>query len=153
MEVINVIQEFKGEYAFLSNFYPSTFILDGKIYPTVEHYFQAQKTTNKKDFQYVLSATTPGQAKARGRKIKLREDWGDEKVKDDIMFYGVYAKFDQNKDIQYRLISTYKHILVEGNTWGDTYWGMDLRTGIGKNKLGIIIMRCRELFIGGGEFI
>ena len=47
MEVILVILEFKGEYAFLSNFYPSTFILDGKIYPTVEHYFQAQKTTNK----------------------------------------------------------------------------------------------------------
>ncbi len=153
MEVINVIQEFKGEYAFLSNFYPSTFILDGKIYPTVEHYFQAQKTTNKKDFQYVLSATTPGQAKARGRKIKLREDWVDEKVKDDIMFYGVYAKFDQHKDLQYKLISTSTQILKEGNNWGDTYWGVDLRTGIGKNKLGIIIMRCRELFIGGGEFI
>lgn len=151
MEVINVIQEFKGEYAFLSNFYHAPFILETITYPTVEHYFQAKKTTNRMDFQKVLFTNSPNAAKSIGRKIKMRSDWNQ--VKDNIMFHGVYAKFDQNKDLQYKLISTSTQILKEGNNWGDTYWGVDLKTGIGENMLGKILMRCRELFIGGGEFI
>jgi len=140
-----MILEFKGEYAFLSNFYHAPFTLDRKTYPTVEHYFQAQKSKDLKDFQKILSAKSPGEAKSLGRKVKLRSDW--DQIKDDIMFHGVYAKFDQNEDIQYKLISTSTHILKEGNNWGDTYWGVDLKTGEGKNMLGKILMRCRELFI------
>lgn len=140
-----MILEFKGEYAFLSNFYQAPFTLDGKTYPTVEHYFQAQKAIDSIDFKRILSTNSPGEAKAIGRKIKIRLDWNE--IKDNIMFHGVYAKFDQNEDLKNKLISTSTQILKEGNNWGDTYWGVDLKTGIGENMLGKILMRCRELFI------
>ena len=35
---------FENEFEFLSNFSKSEIILNGIIYPTVEHFFQAMKT-------------------------------------------------------------------------------------------------------------
>lgn len=140
-----MITEFKFKYAFLSNFYYSTFILDGKTYHSVEHYFQAHKTINSDDFQKIILAESPKEAKDMGRKVKLRSDW--DQVKDNVMFNGVFAKFDQNETLKEKLILTEDEYLQEGNYWGDTYWGVDLRTGKGLNKLGKLLMRCRECFI------
>ena len=42
------------------------------------------------------------------------------------------------------LLDTGEEILEEGNTWHDTYWGVDLKTGEGKNMLGSILMRVRN---------
>ena len=54
------------------------------------------------------------------------------------------AKFTQNPDLAKRLLDTGDEILEEGNTWHDTYWGVDLKTGEGKNMLGSILMRVRN---------
>ena len=72
-----MILEFKGEYAFLSNFYYAPFILETITYSTVEHYFQAQKAIDSIDFKRILSTNSPGEAKAIGRKIKIRSDWDE----------------------------------------------------------------------------
>ena len=40
------------------------------------------------------------------------------------------------------LLATGKATLVEGNSWGDTFWGVC--RGKGKNMLGKILMRVRK---------
>lgn len=67
-----MIDRFNGEYAFLSNYSASPFKDEcGDFFPTVEHYFQAQKATDLYDFELIRKAKTPGLAKKYGRKLKL----------------------------------------------------------------------------------
>src|SRR5689334_15409559 len=79
------INEFTGAYRFLSNFYPcpNGILLDGALYPTVEHAFQAAKTTEQHHRDLIRQCATPGQAKRLGRSVPLRHDW--EQVKISIM--------------------------------------------------------------------
>ena len=53
----------------------------------------------------------------------------------------IYEKFNQNLDLKAKLLETGNAELEEGNTWGDTCWG--ICNGIGKNMLGQILMRVR----------
>lgn len=135
-----MINSFNGEYEFLSNFYPSPIQPDGKIlYPTVEHYFQGKKAENIDDFYMVLSSKTPGDAKRMGKRIKLRSDWED--IKNNVMLLGLRAKF-AIPELREKLLATGNEELIEGNTWGDTYWGVC--DGIGQNRLGKLLMQVRE---------
>ena len=134
-----MIDKFDGEYAFLSNFYYSPFMFQGRQYPTVEHFFQAHKAKTYEDFISVLVEPTPKGAKQVGRKIKMREDW--ETVKDTIMLEGLRAKFSI-KGLREKLLATGDEELIEGNYWHDTYWGVC--NGVGKNKLGKMLMQVRE---------
>ena len=134
-----MIDKFDGEYAFLSNFYYSPFMFQGRQYPTVEHFFQAHKAKTYEDFISVLVEPTPKGAKQVGRKIKMREDW--EMVKDTIMLEGLRAKFSI-KGLREKLLATGDEELIEGNHWHDTYWGVC--NGVGKNKLGKMLMQVRE---------
>ena len=71
------IESFSGRYRFLSNFYPCEMDVAGVRYPTLEHAFQAEKTTNMTEREIIRSARTPGQAKALGRRVTLRENWNE----------------------------------------------------------------------------
>lgn len=57
-----MIDKFDGEYAFLSNYYslkPGYYINDGQfLYPTVEHFFQAQKAVSYTEKMLIVSAST-----------------------------------------------------------------------------------------------
>ena len=86
-----MIVEFDGDYAFLSNFYPSTIYHEGITYPTNEHFFQAMKTLDIDERKAIAAAETPGLAKRMGRNVKLRPDW--EAVKVDVMRLGLILKF------------------------------------------------------------
>lgn len=134
-----MINEFKGKYYFLSNFYESPITWRGITYKNNEAAFQSAKT-NDENLRKSFSSLNPSQAKAKGRRIKLRDDW--EEVKFDIMFEICFAKFSQNEDLRLKLISTQDQHLEEGNTWGDKIWGTV--NGIGQNNLGKILMRVRE---------
>ena len=140
-----MINVFDGEFAFLSNFYPSPIDENGITYPTVEHYFQAQKTLDVKERRTIAAATTPGQAKRMGRHVSLRPDW--EKVKIDVMRKGLELKF-QDPTLQVRLIGTGSYELVEGNTWHDNTWGSCVCSKCenipGRNLLGNLLMELRE---------
>ena len=135
-----MIGTFDGEYAFLSNFYPS-FITDEDYitYPTVEHYFQAMKTLDTGVRFYIAIQATPGQAKRLGRRLDLRPDW--EFIKDSIMEEALRMKFS-NPKLRKALLNTGDEYLEEGNTWGDQYWGVC--NGVGKNKLGKLLMKIRQ---------
>ena len=56
----------------------------------------------------------------------------------------VRAKFSQNPDLAARLVATGTMPLEEGNDFGDTFWGVDAKTGKGENNLGRILMKIRE---------
>lgn len=143
-----MINEFRGKYFFLSNFYTdekNPIIYNGISYICAEAAFQAQKDPSRsKEFSNLL----PNKAKALGRRVNLRPDWED--VKDHIMEDILRIKFKPSRSnyLFKKLINTYKEKLVEGNNWNDTYWGMikdsDGNYTIGKNKLGKILMKIRD---------
>lgn len=135
-----MIPDFHGEYSFLSNFYPANVEFEGQIYPSVEHAYQAAKTL---DFKlraiFALRDMTAAQSKYLGRQIKCRADW--DAVKDGIMKSCLASKFSDTKLLRL-LRETGDQELVEGNTWGDTYWGVC--NGVGLNKLGKFLMEVRD---------
>ena len=85
---------------------------------------------------------TPGQVKRSGTRVQLREDWED--IKLNIMEEVNYLKFAQHKDLRVKLLATGQEELVEGNTWGDKFWGVCDNEG--QNWLGKILMKVRERF-------
>jgi ribA/ribD-fused uncharacterized protein len=141
----DVIDRFTGPYDFLSNFYPSAITLDGLDFNTVEHAFQAAKTSDLDERQALQLAKSPAEAKRLGRKVTLRPDW--EQVKFSIMEALVRQKFTRYPELAEMLLDTGDARLIEGNTWNDRTWGMTkTRQGeyIGKNWLGIILMKIRD---------
>lgn len=132
----SLIAAFRGAYRYLSNFYVEK---DGL---TLEHRFQAAKATNQIDQNYVLNAPLANEAKVRGHEISLRPDW--EGVKDQVMLDLVRTKFAPGSKLADWLLATHPAELVEGNTWGDTYWGASLYSGKGQNRLGKILMQVRQ---------
>ena len=133
-----MISEFQGEHRWLSNFSPVVIIYMGMEFPSVENAFQASKCKHNVDVAG-FQGIGPGAAKRLGRQVVTRDYWED--VKDSVMLDLTILKYE---NIQYRerLLATGDAELVEGNWWGDTYWGVC--KGVGQNKLGKIIMRVRE---------
>ena len=128
-------------YAEFSNFARFGVAFDGEWWPTVEHYFQAQKFHDADYRARIRRAGKPKDAKTLGRtrKIPLRADWED--VKDDIMYRAVRRKFETHEGPRRLLLDTGEETLVE-NAPMDAYWGCG-PDGNGLNKLGRILMRVR----------
>ncbi len=124
-----MITEFQGEFRFLSNF------IGG-----VEQKYQAAKAINIEDAKRILQMTA-GQSKREGRKIPIRADW--ETIKVEVMEGLLREKF-MKEPFRSQLIATGTKHIQEGNRWGDTFWGVDLRTGEGQNILGRLIMEIRQ---------
>lgn len=135
------INDFHGQNHFLSNFFECTVNYNGLVFSSAESAFQAQKSESPY-IQTMMSVFSPLESRRYGRKVKLRRDWED--VKERIMSEIVYAKFIQHKDLADKLLATGDQELIEGNLWGDTYWGVDKRTGLGQNNLGKILMNVRN---------
>lgn len=129
------IRQFRGEYFFLSNFFPHAIALDGIVYATAEHAFAAAKTGDIAGKLEVAAASTADEAKRIGRRVILRPDW--ETVKIDVMRGIIDAKFD-DPTLAERLLRTGNAELSEGNDWGDRFWGVC--RGKGANWLGRILM-------------
>ena len=137
-----MISSFRDEYFFLSNFYPVEIKLDGIVYPNAETAFQAQKTLDVEERRKFSMLKNPVQAKRLGRKVKLRDDWKE--VKLDIMTEIVSQKFLQHPHLIEMLLQTGDEELVEGNKWGDRFWGVC--KGKGENHLGKILMKIRDAY-------
>ena len=140
-----MIKEFKGIHRFLSNFHPSPFTIDGVEFKTNEHFYQAMKTNDHYEFFNIVEAKGPGEAKQLGRQTNIRGDW--DHIREEVMYMGLEAKFTQNPDLGKMLINTGEKVLQEGNNWNDKYWGVDLKTYKGKNRLGVLLMKLREIMV------
>lgn len=134
-----VINSFRGEYFFLSNFYECPVEYNNLTYTNNEAVFQAQKCVSDSE-RMQFTKLNPSEAKKLGRKVTLRKDWESVKIK--IMGEIVREKFSQNPELAQRLIATGDAYLEEGNTWGDKVWGTV--NGSGANNLGIILMKVRN---------
>ena len=127
------IKYFRGKYFFLSNFYYCKVTYNGLIYLNSEAAYQSMKVDLKErvDFTHM----SPSESKIKTYGLKLEN-------KDKIMYEIIKAKFIQNKKLKQKLLDTKNEEIIEGNSWGSTYWG--ICNGKGKNKLGKILMKIRE---------
>ena len=124
-----------GEYGFLSNFYPSPFVIEGKSYATNEHYFQSQKATSEELREWIRLAPTPYAAMKAGRSLRdekdeIKKDWADKKSH-------ILAKFTQNPELMKKLLATGDAVLHEDSPT-DLIWGKK-----GEDRLGKILMKVR----------
>lgn len=127
-----------------SNFARSVIFVDvghGMLsYPTVEHAFQAAKTTDKERHELIRGAPGPSFAKSLGNDrelTKLRPDWED--VKYDVMLDCLRAKFDLPPFKAALLATGDREIREDSPT--DFIWGY---RNNGQNLLGKALMRVRE---------
>lgn len=135
----NIINSFKGQYSFLSNFYPVQVEIEGIVYPSVEHAYVAMKTMDIELRKQISLMETAGKVKRMGRTLNIRSDW--DHIKLPVMFGLLRLKF-QKPELKLLLISTGDSHLEEGNWWGDTFWGVC--KGVGENNLGKLLMRIRQ---------
>ncbi len=129
-----------GEF---SNFSKHSIFLDQKIWPTVEHYYQASKFEKMVDREFIRRASTPILAKQFAQEMftpLLQTEWLE--IKKEVMFKGLRAKFSQHPDLTELLISTNDRVLVE-HTKNDLFWG-DGGDGSGNNQLGQLLMLLRK---------
>lgn len=127
------------EYGWLSNFERSPQEIDGIVYPTNEHYYQAQKSKNKKLKEWIALAPIPFHAMKAGRALRKNElvkNW--DTIKFDIMLKGLRAKFSQNVELKCRLVATGNLSLHEDSPT-DMIWGIK-----GKDILGKLLMQVRR---------
>lgn len=131
----------QDEFGEFSNFAYFPIKLDGKMWHTTEHYFQAQKFADQQYQEKIRAERSPMIAArlGRDRKQKLRNDW--ESVKNNVMKKALMAKFTQHEDLKTLLISTGDAKLIE-HTINDVYWGDG--GGKGQNFLGRLLMQVRD---------
>ena len=137
-----MIKEFQNEYRWLSNFWPCSIPYKGRVFPNVENAFHSEKNSSQEWKDFCAEHEDPRLVKKTCHEsIDLRADW--EEVKEGIMLELVRIKFSQDP-LRKQLLDTHEQELQEGNTWGDTFWGIDMETGKGENRFGKILMKIRS---------
>lgn len=132
------IESFDGDYRWLSNFWLCPVQMGGMIYPSTENAYQAAKF--RKADRAMFLTCSPGEAKRLGGVVELPRDWDRQKLK--TMKAVLKQKFRQGGWEEHLLLATGDAEIIEGNTWGDTFWGVCW--GIGENRLGKMIMEIRD---------
>jgi len=133
------IDRFEGDYAFLSNFalIQGGVLFEGARYPSVEHAFAAAKTLDPAGRELIRALPSAGAAKRAGRTVSLRPDWYEARL--GVMEDLLRQKFAV-EPFRAALAATGSATLIEGNNWGDRFWGVD---GSGENHLGKLLMELR----------
>lgn len=143
---------FFDEYRFLSNFHLCSVLYDGVMWPSSEHAYMAAKCFKKfengtcfydKTKYKDITNMSCAQVKRWGEGVVLRDDW--ENVKTNLMYSICLDKFTRNTDIRKKLNETENKTLIEANDWGDSYWGFDVKKNKGKNYLGQVLMKVRDV--------
>lgn len=127
-------------HGLFSNFAQTPIVIEGVRYPTAEHFFQSQKTSNSYQWREIVEAPTPLLAKQLGKKCELRPDWEINKVA--VMYQVVREKALQCPQFRQELLDTGDAELEENSPF-DPYWGIG-RDGSGRNMLGEILMDVRQ---------
>jgi ribA/ribD-fused uncharacterized protein len=146
----------RESFGFLSHFSPSPIELDGSVWPTVEHYYQAQKSTSGRYRRAILAAESPGLAKRmaaradatgrakkyswfRANDVEPRADWHD--VKLGIMRVADWAKYTQHPQLGAALLATGDAELIEDSE-AEPFWGIG-PDGVGLNWAGRLLVEIR----------
>ncbi len=137
------ILEFRGPTRWLSNFHECLIVFEGWSYRSTEAAYQAHKT-EMWEHRYPFVTMSPTLAMTTGRSRPVRPNWDE--MKFDVMYSINLDKFTRHPELSQMLIATGDGRLIEGNTWGDIYWGVC--DGIGQNNLGRILMLIRDRLQG-----
>lgn len=135
---IFAIPEFTGEYRWLSNFWPCAINVSGDTFPSVENAYQSAKTLFA--HQEFLTCS-PAEAKRLGRELPVTAPKWDT-VRIVTMDFMLREKFKAGTELAEQLLATGSKDIIEGNRWGDTFWGVC--DGKGRNHLGKLIMTIRS---------
>jgi ribA/ribD-fused uncharacterized protein len=156
----------RDTFGFLSHFCPAPIAIDGEEWPTVEHYYQAQKSAEPGYRDAIRHAATAGMAKRlaaqpgaprrvskhswfRANQAVPREDWFE--VKLDIMRRADGAKFTQHPELAAALLGTEDAQLIEDSPF-DPYWGVG-RDGQGLNWAGRVLTEVRQKLAGDRKIL
>lgn len=133
-------------YGCLTNGAHYPFTLNGKTWTTVDHYFHAQKFAGTPLEETIRRCKTAKQAGRAGRAkgAPVRQDW--DKIRHNVMYEGLMAKFKQNAGPRRVLRSTGTATIV-GLMGKEDFWGAG-KDGKGKNKWGELLMNVRLLLDG-----
>lgn len=142
---MTVIDDFRGDYRWLSNFHACPVMYDGVLYPSSEHAYQAAKTLDARSREVIRNAPRPRDARNLGQTVVLRPGWDEMRV--EVMRVILLDKFTRSPALGAQLLCTGDTRLVEGNTWGDRFFGVC--GGTGENWLGRLLMETRARL--GGE--
>ena len=132
----------KPEYQFLSNMARVWVDYEEHSYFSVEHAYQAAKSTNPRDRKLMFRVASPYDAKRIAKSFVVRQDW--HQIKLQVMEDLLRQKFN-TEPFKFKLKATGNAYIEETNTWGDTYWGVC--NGKGDNHLGKLIMKIRSEMI------
>ena len=137
-----MIKEFSGNYNWLSNFFPCSICLNGQVFPSVEHAYQSEKSSEREWKKWCQYVSSPGKIKRDAKKLEInRKEWDKKKLK--IMEICIDQKFSK-EPFRTKLLETGEEEIQEGNNWNDEFWGVNLKTGKGSNHLGKLIMKKRD---------
>lgn len=143
---------FFGPYRFLSNFHLCEVEYNGNRFPSTEHAYMVAKCIQIQQGLFgepifngtqlsEICALSCSQVRRWGQKVQLRPDW--EAVKISIMEQINWDKYSRNPQLKTALLATGSRELIEANSWGDSFWGYNVRTQSGVNNLGKLLMRIR----------
>lgn len=118
-----------------------SFELEGKTWPTLEHYFQGMKFTDEARQEMIRAAATPVLARKLGRKRhkSLRRDW--KQVRETVMTRGVYVRCRTYSHLAEELLQTGQQKIMENSNF-DYFWGCG-RDRRGRNRYGEVLMKVR----------
>mmetsp|Transcript_119708 Transcript_119708/g.207834 ORF Transcript_119708/g.207834 Transcript_119708/m.207834 type:complete len:348 (-) Transcript_119708:39-1082(-) len=103
----------------LDNWFKCRFKMDGKEWPSSEHYYQASKYPGDEEHQEKIRAAPNGThcwALGQEDRPSMRKDWDEVKV--EVMYDSNRAKFSQNPKLKKLLVSTEGPITA----MGDPFW-------------------------------
>lgn len=145
-----------------SQWYPTTFVVDGTTFHCAEQYMMHGKALLFGDAAVaaeMLAATHPREHKALGRKVAGFEPAMWEREREKIVYAGNRAKFTQKQELLDALLATKGTTLVEASP-DDRIWGIGLAATDpeaqdpaqwrGKNLLGIVLTRLRDDLLEAG---
>lgn len=144
------------ENAYLSNWYPSDFTVNGINFSSMEQYMMYQKALRFGDTKIadrILATDDVAKIKKLGREVQGYDDSVWNGVRQIIVYEGLTAKFSQNEDLKAKLLETKDVILAECAV-RDKIWGIGLSMTDekrfdkdkwkGQNLLGYALMLVRE---------
>lgn len=144
------------ENAYLSNWYPSDFTVNGISFSSMEQYMMYQKALRFGDTKIadkILATDDVAKIKKLGREVQGYDDSVWNGVRQIIVYEGLTAKFSQNEDLKAKLLETKDVILAECAV-RDKIWGIGLSMTEekrfdkdkwkGQNLLGYALMLVRE---------
>lgn len=134
-----MIDDFRGDYRWMSNFHPCTVVYEGVAYPSTENAYQAAKFEDD-DFRAKFVNISPAEAKKLGRSTGMVANWDG--IRLNVMEKLLRQKFAPGTELAQKLLDTGDEELVEGNWWNDTFWGVC--RGRGENHLGKLLMKLRR---------